>query len=82
MLEKFTPWDFVLMVVVTIMATLIAYLDKPKWKAFVLSLPIPFTLAVMAVGKPIGIANVMGLLLLLAYTHSVRILHQRVMMPI
>lgn len=82
MLVKFVPWDFALMVVVTIMATFLAYLDKPKWKAFILSLPIPFTLAVLSVGQPIGIANVMGLLLLLAYTHSVRLLYQRVKMPI
>jgi hypothetical protein len=82
MLVKFVPWDYALMVVVTIMATLISYLDKPKWKAFILSLPIPFTLAVLAVGQPLTIANVMGLLLLLFYTHSVRILYQRVRMPI
>jgi hypothetical protein len=82
MLVKFIAWDYALMVVVTIMATLISYLDEPKWKAFILSLPIPFTLAVLAVGQPLGIANVLGLLLLLLYTHCVRIFYQRVKMPI
>ena len=82
MLVKFAGWDYALMVVVTIMAILISYLDKPKMKALILSLPIPFKLAALSVGQPLGTANVLGLLLLFLYTHCVRIFHQRVKMPI
>lgn len=79
---KLVPWDFALMAVVTVQATLLAYLDRPKWKALILSLPVPFTLAVLAVGQPVGLSNVIGLLLLLFYTQGVRILHAQVRLPI
>ena len=76
------PWDVLLVVVVSIQATVLAYLPQPRWKAFVLSLPIPFTVATLAVGRPVGATNVLGLLLLFLYAQGVRVLNQRLRVPI
>ena len=45
----FTFWDIALIVVVSVMGTAIAYVRDPEHKAFVLMLPIPFTLATAAI---------------------------------
>lgn len=68
--------------VVTIQATVLSYVHAPKWKAFVWSLPVPFTLASLALGRPIDATNVMGLNVLLIYTHGVRLLYTRFRIPI
>jgi hypothetical protein len=78
----FGPWDLALVGVVSIMVTVIAYVRSPEWKAFVLLLPIPFTVAVMAVGKPVDATNVLGLVFLYIYARSVRILHYDLRIPI
>jgi hypothetical protein len=75
-------WDVMLVIVVSISATILAYLPKPRWKALVISLPIPFTLMVLAAGRPLDATNVMGLFLLLLFHHSARLLHQRFRIPI
>jgi hypothetical protein len=75
-------WDIVLLVVVSLQATLLAYLSHPRWKALILALPIPFTLAALAVGAPVNAANVVALNLLLAFTHGVRALHDKAHAPI
>ncbi|MDX2226964.1 MAG: hypothetical protein SFY92_07745 [Verrucomicrobiae bacterium] len=59
-----------------------AYLHAPRWKAFVYSLPFPFTVAVFTAGGRIEDANILGLLVLLVYIHTVRILHHRFGWPI
>lgn len=64
------------------MGMALAYLRDPKWKAFILVLPIPFTLATLSLREPVDTTHVMGLCLLLGYTHGVRILHQRLATPI
>ncbi len=76
------PWDVVMVVAVTILGTFIAYLRRPVLKAFVLSLPIPFTTACLALGKPVGVSNSFGLLALLGFIHLVRVLHLRFKVPI
>jgi len=43
-------WDLVLLAVVSLQATLLAYLPHPKWKALIMPLPIPFTLAPLVRG--------------------------------
>ena len=73
----FGPWDLVLLVAVTAQATILAYVHHPKWKAFVWTLPVPFTLASMAVGRPIDATNVMAINALLVFTHGVRLLYNR-----
>lgn len=68
-------WDVLLVLVVTAMVICIAYLADPKWKAFMLTLPIPFSVAALSIGKQVDATNVLGLILLLIFTHGVRILH-------
>ncbi len=75
-------WDITLAVVVSVQSTFLAYLHHPKWKAFLLSLPLPFTCAFLAVGRPIDATNIIGMFLLLAYTHGVRLLYQKMRIPI
>ena len=76
------PWDIALIVAVSALATVLAYLYHPRWKALTLNLPVPFTLASLALGKPIGATNVMGAMALLLFAHGVRLLHCKVRVPI
>lgn len=75
-------WDILLILVVSIQATVLAYLREPRWKALALSFPFPCTLATLAVGQRVGIANVLGLVLLFGYTQGVRLLHRHLHVPI
>lgn len=75
-------WDLLLLIVVSSMGLAIASLHDPRWKALMLSLPIPFTLSLLSVGKPLDATNVVALNVLLAYTHGVRLLHYRLRVPI
>jgi hypothetical protein len=71
----FGPWDWVLIVAVSIQGTVLAYVPDPKWKAFLLSLPFPFTIAYLSLGHPVDVTNLAGLLLLLLFINGVRVLH-------
>jgi hypothetical protein len=68
-------WDILLVVVVAVQATILAYLKQPRLKAFMISLPVPFTLMALAVGRPLDATNVLGLFFLLLFTHAIRLLH-------
>jgi len=70
-------WDAALVVAVSAQCTVISYLREPKWKAVAMSLPIPFTFGSMALGKPVGVTHVTGLLTFLLFMHAVRVLHSR-----
>jgi len=70
----FGAWDLALIGAVSIMVVAIAYVHSPEWKAFILSLPVPFTVAAMAVNKPVDAANVLGLVFLYIFMWSVRVL--------
>ena len=74
--------DLLLIIVVSVQATILAYLHHPKGKALMLSLPFPFTLAMLAVAQPLDATNVLGLILLMIFTHGVRLLHQNLRTPI
>jgi hypothetical protein len=76
------PWDLALIVVVSLQATLLAYLPQPEWKAILSTLPIPFTVAFLAVGEPVAATNVLGLVLVFLYVQEVRWLHGRWSLPI
>ena len=78
----FHIWDAVLLVVVSLQATAIAYVPSPQWKAFIYTLPFPFFAASLAVGRPIDASNLWALALLLAYTQGVRWLHAERKLPI
>jgi hypothetical protein len=75
-------WDWLLVAMVSVQATALAYVPQPRAKALILSLPIPFTLATLALGQPTGISNLLALILLFLFTQGVRILHQKVRVPI
>jgi hypothetical protein len=74
---SFGFWDYTLIVVVAVQATVLSYLYRPKLKALMLSLPIPFTVAVLALGEPMNATNVLALDLLLLFTNGVRVLYIR-----
>jgi hypothetical protein len=79
---NFTGWDVLLLAAVSLMGTAVAYLHHPKWKSLILSLPIPFTVANLSLGQGVNVTHVLGLFLLLLYTHGVRLLHLRLGLPI
>lgn len=78
----FSFWDILLLVVVTTLGTAVAYMHRPILKALAITLPLPFTVASMAVGKPLGIQNLGGLLLLAVYTYGVYFLYRKLRVPI
>lgn len=75
-------WDVALIVVVAAMSTAVAYLPKPKHKAWFLMMPVPFTLAVLSVNQPIDASNVLAILVLFGYALTVWALHARWQWPI
>lgn len=75
-------WDVALIVGVSIQGTILAYLPHPKLKAFVLSLPVPSTLAILALARPVDSTNVVGLLMLFLYVQAIRLLYVRAHVPI
>jgi len=75
-------YDVLLGAVITLQATALAYLHQPRWKALILTLPFPFTIASLAVGRPIDATNVLGLVLLLVFTNAVRLMHHSLKLPI
>lgn len=75
-------WDLALIVVIALMATLASYVRAPRLKALIITFPIPFTIASLALGQPVGVSHAMSLVVLLFYTHLVRWLHVGGGMPI
>jgi hypothetical protein len=69
--------DIFLISVISLQAAGLAYVRQPRRKAFLLSLPVPFTLMTLTLGRPIDASNVLGLVLLLLFTHGVRVMHQQ-----
>lgn len=76
-MPAFSPWDYALLIVVSGMSLAMAKIHHPKWKALMLALPIPFSLAFLAVGRRADATNMSGVFLLLIFTHGVRLLHVR-----
>jgi len=75
-------WDLLLLIAVSSMGVVIASLHDPRWKALVMSLPLPFTISFLSVGQPLDVTNIFAINVLLAYTHGVHLLHYRLRMPI
>lgn len=79
---SFGYWDIGLLVGISVHATFVAYLHNAKYKAAAMTLPIPFTMASMALGIQINALHLLGMLNLLLYTHIVRLLHDKAKLPI
>ena len=80
--SNITIWDVALILLVAVKGTLAAYIHRPRLKAFFLLTPIPFTFAVLALGQPIDVTNVTGLIVLLAYTYGVKLFYRQFHIPI
>lgn len=70
-----TGFDIVLILGVSTLVTVIAFVHQPRVKALVFSFPIPFSLANLALGQPVGAGHAIGLLNLLLFLNLVRWLH-------
>lgn len=77
-----SSWDILLLIVVTLHATIHAYIPDPQWKAFVYLLPFPFSAAALALNAVVDSTNLWSLLLLLFYSHCVRLLHYKLKLQI
>lgn len=75
-------WDIALILTVAVMGTLVAYLHNPEHKATVLMLPVPFTIAVLAVGQPIAASNVLAGVVMFGYTLAAWAMYARLKLPI
>lgn len=74
--------DVALIVTVTAMGVAVAYLENPQHKATVMMLPVPFTLATLAVGRPIDVTNIIAIAAFFGYWLLVWLLRMRLQMPI
>jgi hypothetical protein len=68
--------DLFAILAVSIEATALAYVRQPKWKAIILSLPIPFTVMTWSSGRPVDVTTVLGLDLFFLFMQAVRWLYQ------
>ena len=75
-------WEVLWIAVVLIQVILITYLHHPEWKAFVWTLPLPFTFATLAFGYEVDITNLTGPVLVLIYANVIRILYYNLKLPI
>jgi len=75
-------WDIALIVVVSTQATVLAYLRRPRLKALAYTLPFPFTLATLSLGRSIDATNVAGMSVIVLYIHAVRWLYRGARLPI
>lgn len=82
LVHDWTIADAALLFSVTAMGVAVAYLREPEHKATVLMLPVPFSLAMLSVGRPIDAANVLAIPSLFGYTLLVWLLHDRLRVPI
>lgn len=76
------PWDLLLIAAVSLQVTAVAYVRAPRWKALILCLPFPFTIVALGLGRPIDVANLLGLVAIFLYVHAIRLLHKRFGLPI
>ncbi len=70
-------FDLVMLAAVSAQATILAYLHRPRWKALLYVLPIPFTTATLALGEPVGPTHALGLFLTFFFPFATWWLHVR-----
>ncbi len=79
---RLSELDVAVILVLSIQATAIAYVKSAKWKALLLSLPIPFTGMTLVTGRAVDVTTVLGLDLFFLFMQAVRWLHQGKRTPI
>ncbi len=77
-----SAWDLALIVSVSLMGTLVAYIRNPEYKAFILMLPVPFSLAFLALGRSLDATNLLAMLLMFGFWILTWLLHSRFRFPI
>ncbi|MFW5884566.1 MAG: hypothetical protein ACOCVW_03715 [bacterium] len=82
MVFAFDALDILLILGVSGLVTIVAFVNEPRVKALVFSLPIPFTLANLSLGAPIGASHAAGVLNLLLFLNLARWLHTGARVPI
>ena len=75
-------WDVILVIVVSLQTAILAYAASPKAKSVMMTLPFPFTIVTLSLGLDVDATNVLALVILFVYSHSIRLLHDRVGVPI
>jgi hypothetical protein len=75
-------WDWVMLVGVSSLATVLAYVKSPTTKAAIAMFPVPFTLASLALGRPVSLSNVVAVPTLVLYYIIARTLYSRARWPI
>jgi hypothetical protein len=82
LIRHFEVWDWVLLATVVLQTTALAYSQSARTKGMIYALPLPFTVACLAVGRPLDVTNVVGMYLLFIYMQSIRLLYERMRVPI
>ncbi len=77
-----TAWDGILIIVVTVQSLALAYSESPRLKRLFMTLPFPFTVVVLSVGRPVDGSNLASMIVLFLYTQVCRLLHNRLGLPI
>jgi hypothetical protein len=75
-------WNYLLIIAVSTQVLLIAYIYHPKWKAFIYTLPLPFTFIALSVGQQLSAVNMLSMFWGLVYIQVVRILYIHFKLPI
>lgn len=78
----FSWLDWMLVAVVSLQSTAMAYVYRPKWKALLSILPCAFTVAALSLGQPIDSTNVTALLLYGAFVFGLWFLFRQCRVPI
>jgi hypothetical protein len=74
--------DILLIVVVTLLACGVAYIPQPRLKAFILFLPLPSTVVILSLGKPVDVSYLLSMPLLMIFFYLVYVLHGRRHVPV
>ncbi|NRA39702.1 MAG: hypothetical protein HRU15_16285 [Planctomycetes bacterium] len=81
-LDTFGLWEILLMLSVTSLASIVAYIHNPRYKAMLLLFPFPFTCAFISLGEPINATHMMGAFGMYAYWFTVYTAHKKFHLPI
>ena len=76
------PADVALVVVVSAMATAMAYIRDPVLKTVIYLIPLPFTAAAISAGFEVEVTHALGVMLIPSFIWAVRWLHVKVGLPI